>query len=475
MESKDVNGLPDTLLCDLLEAIEGTRFGRHPPVVRTTVFVDGRFEHIGLSYNATSDHVILWIEREGQKALDLMLQKDRIMEIPPKQRMERQETLAKEHGEEHKAALRRAVTVSVPDAVSPTAYVREGNLAFLPYSWTNGSAQICADTTTPHVLQQMAYLCMFLSLIPSSPRFQSAFSSEGSQSFEMACYCCFAALRPDIVLDFKKVIKRNLQLKVIAESYNTTIMPSIKSNLATVVRWLDYLLSGVAVIRCSLISRHTFNETKKKQRRKVINAYSKIVAELNKLMLFPSHLAPGALEETMNPLRLQMDRISKRKRSMKRWRKVCTAVVMAVTVSMVMISIGFALAGAGPVAVAVGASGATAIKAVEPLVHAALEEKERKLPPTGGLKEEEEVVEMMRDGEQLIVHEFNGIRRLTEEIMNKYLNFARHIKAVKKAAPEMEKMIDEIESNAMDLKGKINLYTHQIEQFQVKFIRMIKN
>lgn len=44
------------------------------------------------------------------------------MEIPPKQRMERQETLAKEHREEHKAALRRAVTLSVPDAVSPTAY-----------------------------------------------------------------------------------------------------------------------------------------------------------------------------------------------------------------------------------------------------------------------------------------------------------------------------------------------------------------
>ncbi|XP_074569707.1 uncharacterized protein LOC141826363 [Curcuma longa] len=284
----------------------------------------------------------------------------------------------------------------------------------------------------------------------------------------MACYCCSATLRPHITLDFKKVIKRNLQLKVIAESYNNTIMPTIKSNLAAVVRWLDDLLSGIAVIRCSLVSRRTFNEKKKKQRRKV-NACSKIVAELNKLMLFPSHLAPGALEETMNPLRLQMDRISKRKRSMKRWRKVCTAVVMAVTVGMVMISIGLALAGAGPVAVAVAASGATAIKAVEPLVNAALEEKERKL------KEEEEVVEMMRDGEQLIVHEFNAVRRLTEEIMNKYLNFAKHIKAVKKAAPEMEKMIDEIESNAMDLKGKINLYRHQIEQFQVKLIRMIKN
>lgn len=44
------------------------------------------------------------------------------MEIPPKQRMERKATLAKEHSEEHKAALRRAVTLAVPDAFSPTAY-----------------------------------------------------------------------------------------------------------------------------------------------------------------------------------------------------------------------------------------------------------------------------------------------------------------------------------------------------------------
>ncbi|WOK94868.1 hypothetical protein Cni_G03573 [Canna indica] len=98
------------------------RFGRYPPVVRTAVPVDGRFEHIVLSCNATSDHAIVWIEREAQRALDLMLEKDKVMEIPAQQRMERQETLAKEHREEHKAALRRAVTLSVPDAFSPTVY-----------------------------------------------------------------------------------------------------------------------------------------------------------------------------------------------------------------------------------------------------------------------------------------------------------------------------------------------------------------
>lgn len=49
------------------------RIGRFPPVVRTAVPVDGRFEHIVLSCNATSDHAIIWIEREAQRALDVSL------------------------------------------------------------------------------------------------------------------------------------------------------------------------------------------------------------------------------------------------------------------------------------------------------------------------------------------------------------------------------------------------------------------
>ncbi|KAK3017611.1 hypothetical protein RJ639_004845 [Escallonia herrerae] len=98
------------------------RCGRFPPVVRTAVPVDGRFEHIVLSCNATSDHAIIWIEREAQRALELMLEEDHIMEIPAKQKMERQETLAREHSEEYKAALRRAVTLSVPHAYSPSPY-----------------------------------------------------------------------------------------------------------------------------------------------------------------------------------------------------------------------------------------------------------------------------------------------------------------------------------------------------------------
>lgn len=52
----------------------------------------------------------------------LLLEKDQIMEIPANQRMERQETLAREHSKEHKAALQRAVTLAVPHAYSPSQY-----------------------------------------------------------------------------------------------------------------------------------------------------------------------------------------------------------------------------------------------------------------------------------------------------------------------------------------------------------------
>ncbi|XP_018816994.1 uncharacterized protein LOC108988238 isoform X2 [Juglans regia] len=47
------------------------RCGRFPPEVRTAIPVEGRFEHIVLSCNATSDHGIVWIEREAEKALQV--------------------------------------------------------------------------------------------------------------------------------------------------------------------------------------------------------------------------------------------------------------------------------------------------------------------------------------------------------------------------------------------------------------------
>ena len=51
-----------------------------------------------------------------------MLEEEETMAVPSEQRMERNETLQREHVEEHKAALRRAVTLSVPDARVPLPY-----------------------------------------------------------------------------------------------------------------------------------------------------------------------------------------------------------------------------------------------------------------------------------------------------------------------------------------------------------------
>ncbi|KAJ1387082.1 Mono-/di-acylglycerol lipase, N-terminal [Sesbania bispinosa] len=91
------------------------RCGRFPPEVRTAIPVDGRFEHIVLSCNATSDHGIIWIEREADKALQLMKDDDsKTVTVPPTvQKFERLKTIEKEH----KDALERAVSLNVPHAV----------------------------------------------------------------------------------------------------------------------------------------------------------------------------------------------------------------------------------------------------------------------------------------------------------------------------------------------------------------------
>ncbi|XVF71391.1 hypothetical protein PTKIN_Ptkin12aG0033800 [Pterospermum kingtungense] len=92
------------------------RCGRFPPEVRTAIPVDGRFEHIILSCNATSDHGIVWIERESEKALKIMREnKSETITVPPRiQKLERLQTLEKEH----KDALDRAVSLNIPHAVS---------------------------------------------------------------------------------------------------------------------------------------------------------------------------------------------------------------------------------------------------------------------------------------------------------------------------------------------------------------------
>lgn len=91
------------------------RCGRFPPEVRTAIPVDGRFEHIVLSCNATADHGIIWIEREAEKALQIMKESTaETLTSPPRvQSIERLQTIEKEH----KDALERAVSLNVPHAV----------------------------------------------------------------------------------------------------------------------------------------------------------------------------------------------------------------------------------------------------------------------------------------------------------------------------------------------------------------------
>ncbi|PON55567.1 Mono-/di-acylglycerol lipase [Parasponia andersonii] len=92
------------------------RCGRSPPEVRTAIPVDGRFEHIVLSCNATSDHGIIWIEREAQKALERMKAScsDTVTTAPKVQKLERLQSFEKEH----KDALERAVSLNVPHAMT---------------------------------------------------------------------------------------------------------------------------------------------------------------------------------------------------------------------------------------------------------------------------------------------------------------------------------------------------------------------
>ncbi|XP_031111139.1 uncharacterized protein LOC116015248 [Ipomoea triloba] len=92
------------------------------PIVRTAIPVDGRFEHIVLSRDMTRDHSIIQILTESQRTLDSMLERDQSTDIPTQQRMVRKASLAKEHMQEHQAALQRAVALDVPRAYSPSSY-----------------------------------------------------------------------------------------------------------------------------------------------------------------------------------------------------------------------------------------------------------------------------------------------------------------------------------------------------------------
>lgn len=51
-----------------------------------------------------------------------MMENDRVMDIPPNQRMERQEKLAREHTQEYRKALERAIALDVPHSFLPSPY-----------------------------------------------------------------------------------------------------------------------------------------------------------------------------------------------------------------------------------------------------------------------------------------------------------------------------------------------------------------
>lgn len=51
-----------------------------------------------------------------------MLEEDRTMEVPAKQRMERRKSLVREHSLEYEAALRRAIALDIHHAYSDSPY-----------------------------------------------------------------------------------------------------------------------------------------------------------------------------------------------------------------------------------------------------------------------------------------------------------------------------------------------------------------
>ncbi|KAK1439328.1 hypothetical protein QVD17_05144 [Tagetes erecta] len=120
------------------------RCGRYPPEVRTAIPVDGRFEHIVLSSHATSDHAIIWIHREAEKALNLMKEKktsETMTAAPKVQRFDRLQSIEKEH----KDALERAVSLNIPHAVEPNEDEDENERQESTSASTDNEDQSSAD------------------------------------------------------------------------------------------------------------------------------------------------------------------------------------------------------------------------------------------------------------------------------------------------------------------------------------------
>ncbi|KAK9106023.1 hypothetical protein Scep_022867 [Stephania cephalantha] len=95
--------------------------GSIPPEVRTGIPVDGEFEHIILSCNATSDHGIYWIEREAEKALQRMNDSSyaALTTAPTLQRFQRLPTLNEEHKKTIERVEKEKMTYPATPEVEP--------------------------------------------------------------------------------------------------------------------------------------------------------------------------------------------------------------------------------------------------------------------------------------------------------------------------------------------------------------------
>lgn len=303
--------------------------------------------------------------------------------------------------------------------------------------------------------------------------------------------CAFASLRRstsavgDHSLDLREVIQSDRELKAMVETLRNATLPRVKEGLDALARCYHKASSCVAAIRAAPISFHREKMRRKTRLRRPRKAtkYADTIAELEKFKLavdsFPGlYLDDHLREDDMLDvfLRERKSWIAMRRRGLKLWHRVCSVVFTIAFVAVLTASVLLAFAGAAAVAVTAATACATAIKAVEPLVHAALDEQEMKL------KEEEELVKVMREGE-LLVQKFKGLgpqaaRVVAEmEYMVKHVEFAREWgygeEAMEVAITGMMEKMDEVEHSLEELKRKMDECNYAIQEFESKFIQII--
>ncbi|KAI5060515.1 hypothetical protein GOP47_0024935 [Adiantum capillus-veneris] len=120
------------------------RCSRYPPVVRTAIPVEERFERIILSCNATMDHSLVRIERVCQKALELLAEKENAQKVPGMEKMERQAMLEVEYKEQHREALKKATSLNASCAFPSYGTFGKG-------AWGKGESEsFAADKSKQH-------------------------------------------------------------------------------------------------------------------------------------------------------------------------------------------------------------------------------------------------------------------------------------------------------------------------------------